>query len=510
MLDIFAHSNKLLAFEDVSSTATKKAKSVDTPAKAIAEPVTLEVNPIPKPKKEKTPVKAKEPQVEALPEVRDTSVPKSAKKSKTPAKVKDVETIVPQEAAETPVPKSSKKTKTAAKAEAVENFAPQDASETPASKSLKKTNTPAKAKVTEDTVVQEPIIEKTDRTPGSKAKISRTPAKSTVMQTPVVHKTVVQVVDTPASKLKKTKTPTRSKDTESAVRLIETPASKAKEKTPAKTKVNEQSAHTETDKAPVTKSKKDRTPAKVQPPKETPSKMAAQPIAKSVEKTPAEVEDQAPLALKASKKTPKSAKKSAEKHEPVQQPKEYSTVQEDERGVSDEELDEQTRNLITTIDAEEEDSVQNGVVLFEEGQDVGRIPAISNKQKKQAQKRLAAGSSNAKEETGVLYVGRLPHGFYEHEMRSYFSQFGSIRKLRVARNKQTGRAKHFAFVEFQEASTAEIVAKTMDNYLLFGHILKCSVIPKDQLHDELFKGANKRFKVCFALDRTTSLKLNDR
>lgn len=36
------------------------------------------------------------------------------------------------------------------------------------------------------------------------------------------------------------------------------------------------------------------------------------------------------------------------------------------------------------------------------------------------------------------------------------------------------------------------------NYLLFGHILKCSVVPKAQVHDDLFKGGNKRFKVGFS------------
>ncbi|KAI5457359.1 hypothetical protein BGZ63DRAFT_394534 [Mariannaea sp. PMI_226] len=79
-------------------------------------------------------------------------------------------------------------------------------------------------------------------------------------------------------------------------------------------------------------------------------------------------------------------------------------------------------------------------------------------------------------------------------MRSYFEQFGPINKLRLSRNKKTGASKHFAFVEFAEASTAEIVAKTMNNYLLFGHILKCHVIPKDQVREDLFKGANRRFK----------------
>jgi nucleolar protein 15 len=79
-------------------------------------------------------------------------------------------------------------------------------------------------------------------------------------------------------------------------------------------------------------------------------------------------------------------------------------------------------------------------------------------------------------------------------MRQYFSQFGTINKLRLSRSKSTGASKHFGFIEFEEFAVAEIVAKTMDNYLLFGHILKCKVVPKSQIHDALWKGANKRFK----------------
>lgn len=89
---------------------------------------------------------------------------------------------------------------------------------------------------------------------------------------------------------------------------------------------------------------------------------------------------------------------------------------------------------------------------------------------------------------------RIPHGFYEHQMRAYFSQFGEITRLRLSRNRITGRSKHYAFVEFSSASVAKIVAETMDNYLMYGHILKCKFIPSEQLHPEIWKGANRRFK----------------
>lgn len=79
-------------------------------------------------------------------------------------------------------------------------------------------------------------------------------------------------------------------------------------------------------------------------------------------------------------------------------------------------------------------------------------------------------------------------------MRAYFTQFGEINRLRLSRNKKTGHSKHFAFVEMASASVADIVAKTMDKYLMFGHILQVRRIPADQVHPELFKGAGRRFK----------------
>jgi nucleolar protein 15 len=92
-------------------------------------------------------------------------------------------------------------------------------------------------------------------------------------------------------------------------------------------------------------------------------------------------------------------------------------------------------------------------------------------------------------------TSRVPRGFFEPQMKKYFSQFGRVKRLRLSRNKKTGASKHYAFVEFQSSEVADIVARTMDNYLLFGHILRCKFIPADQVHPDLFKGAGERFKV---------------
>src|SRR5436853_7906164 len=79
-------------------------------------------------------------------------------------------------------------------------------------------------------------------------------------------------------------------------------------------------------------------------------------------------------------------------------------------------------------------------------------------------------------------------------MREYLSQFGTITKLRPLRNKRTGASKLFAFIEFESDEVAKIVAGAMDNYLMFGHILKCKYVPQESLHPDTWKGANKRFR----------------
>ncbi|OIW15597.1 hypothetical protein TanjilG_08173 [Lupinus angustifolius] len=94
----------------------------------------------------------------------------------------------------------------------------------------------------------------------------------------------------------------------------------------------------------------------------------------------------------------------------------------------------------------------------------------------------------------VLYVGRIPHGFYEKEMNGYFGQFGTIKRLRIARNKKTGQSKHYGFIEFESPEVAKIVADTMHNYLLFEHLLQVHLIPPEHVHPKLWRGFNYHYK----------------
>lgn len=143
--------------------------------------------------------------------------------------------------------------------------------------------------------------------------------------------------------------------------------------------------------------------------------------------------------------------------------------------------------------SDDEEEFENG---DDEDETMDDTPATVKKTAVAKSNRAAATTKASKKSgTGVIYLGRIPHGFYEEQMHSYFSQFGDISRLRLSRNKTTGASKHYAFIEFESKEVAQVAAETMNNYLLFGHILKCKVVPDDEVHEALFEGANKTFRV---------------
>ena len=62
---------------------------------------------------------------------------------------------------------------------------------------------------------------------------------------------------------------------------------------------------------------------------------------------------------------------------------------------------------------------------------------------------LLSHGSPQTEDRGVLFIGRLPHGFFEDQLRGYFSQFGNVTRVRVSRNKRVSfPLKHHPATQF--------------------------------------------------------------
>jgi nucleolar protein 15 len=140
---------------------------------------------------------------------------------------------------------------------------------------------------------------------------------------------------------------------------------------------------------------------------------------------------------------------------------------------------------------DESESESDGGAESEDGEKPEK-PVVDAKTLKKAKQQIAKAEGSG--ERGVVYLGNIPFGFYEEEMKAFFNQFGTVTRLRMSRSKKTGRSRGYAFIEFKDKEVADIVAETMNNYLMFNRLLKCQVIPAERVHEETFKNAHRAFR----------------
>ncbi|XP_041663276.1 MKI67 FHA domain-interacting nucleolar phosphoprotein [Cheilinus undulatus] len=125
--------------------------------------------------------------------------------------------------------------------------------------------------------------------------------------------------------------------------------------------------------------------------------------------------------------------------------------------------------------------------------------ALNPKQESEFKKKVQEAKKNKSKKgitltPGVIYVGHLPLGLFEPQLKSYFEQFGKVQRLRLSRSKKTGGSKGYAFVEFDCDEVAKIVAETMNNYLMGERLIKCHVVPPEKVHEKLFVGSQREFR----------------
>lgn len=71
-----------------------------------------------------------------------------------------------------------------------------------------------------------------------------------------------------------------------------------------------------------------------------------------------------------------------------------------------------------------------------------------------------------------IYVGNLPYGVDEEELKKAFSGFGEVDKASVITDKYSGRSKGFGFVEMSDQSAAEEAIKALDGSEMQGRNIK--------------------------------------
>ena len=80
-----------------------------------------------------------------------------------------------------------------------------------------------------------------------------------------------------------------------------------------------------------------------------------------------------------------------------------------------------------------------------------------------------------------LYVGNLPHSTTEPELRGLFEAHGAVERVSIVTDRETGRARGFAFVEMTNAGEADKAVAALNGTELGGRALKINEAkPKDR------------------------------
>jgi RNA recognition motif-containing protein len=79
-----------------------------------------------------------------------------------------------------------------------------------------------------------------------------------------------------------------------------------------------------------------------------------------------------------------------------------------------------------------------------------------------------------------LYVGNLPYSTTEDELRTMFSQAGTVASVAVIKDRDTGQSKGFAFVEMSNQVEAEKAISLFNGHSLGQREMKVSLArPRD-------------------------------
>src|SRR5258707_12545077 len=92
-----------------------------------------------------------------------------------------------------------------------------------------------------------------------------------------------------------------------------------------------------------------------------------------------------------------------------------------------------------------------------------------------------------------LYVGNLPHSTTEPELRGLFEAHGAVERVGIVTDRETGRARGFAFVEMTNAGEADKAVAALNGTDLGGRALKMNEAKRMTDSPAGVGGGGKRF-----------------
>lgn len=71
-----------------------------------------------------------------------------------------------------------------------------------------------------------------------------------------------------------------------------------------------------------------------------------------------------------------------------------------------------------------------------------------------------------------VFVGNIAWATSEQELGDAFARYGPVNSVKIIQDRETGRSKGFAFVEFQDAACVDQAIRGMDGQDMNGRALR--------------------------------------
>jgi nucleolar protein 15 len=146
--------------------------------------------------------------------------------------------------------------------------------------------------------------------------------------------------------------------------------------------------------------------------------------------------------------------------------------------------------------ATEEESKPAGILLNDiidnkdgSNDESNKPKRVRNEKLKAKEEAVAAAAALVNANSSkIIYLGHIPDGFCEKEMKKYFAQYGKVLRVKLFRSPKTNRSKGYAFIEFEDYEVARTASESMQGYFMMERQLVSHVVPKEKIHDGMFKG----------------------
>lgn len=80
-----------------------------------------------------------------------------------------------------------------------------------------------------------------------------------------------------------------------------------------------------------------------------------------------------------------------------------------------------------------------------------------------------------------IFVGNLDFGTTEDQLRAAFAQYGSVDRVNIVTDRETGRARGFAFVEMADSREARTAIERLHGFEINGRALNVNEArPKEE------------------------------